>query len=136
VCDLLAALNRVAGEWPVVHERDHEPTGFQWLEANDADHSVYGFLRWGYAGGAALACVANFTPVPRGGYRVGLPWSGDWQVLVDTDSPRWAGSGYSGYSFDGSSTVPATGVPWQGQPASAVVDLPPLAVLWLAARRP
>ena len=61
--------------WPALYERDHEPTGFQWLDADDADHSMYAFLRWGYAGGTAVACIANFTPVPRPGYRVGLPWA-------------------------------------------------------------
>ena len=66
VRDLLAELNRVVGVWPAIHERDHETTGFQWLDANDGDQSTYSFLRWGYAGGAAVACAANFTPVPRG----------------------------------------------------------------------
>jgi 1,4-alpha-glucan branching enzyme len=136
VRDLLADLNRVTNEWPALYERDHEPTGFQWLDANDADASVYGFLRWGYAGGAVVACVANFTPVPRAGYRVGLPWAGHWDLLVDTDSPAWSGSGFGGYSLEGTRFLATTEVPWQGQPASAVVSLPPLSVVWIGARRP
>ena len=134
VRDLLADLNRVAGEWPVLHERDHEPTGFQWLEADDVDQSVFGFLRWGYGGGTVLACVANFTPVPRPGYRVGLPWEGQWQLVMDTDAPVYGGSGYG--PSEASGVHASTEVAWQGQPASAVVDLPPLAVRWLVARRP
>ena len=70
--DLIADLNRRSTDWPALYERDHEPTGFQWLDANDADNSMYSFLRWGYAGGTAVACVANFTPVPRMGYRIGV----------------------------------------------------------------
>ena len=101
VRDLLTDLNRRAEEWPCVHERDHEPTGFQWLEADSADESIYAFLRWGHGGGSSVACVANFTPVPRQGHRIGLPWSGEWQVLVDTDSPAWGGSGYAGYDVGG-----------------------------------
>ena len=70
VRDLLADLNRLLpNDWPALYERDHEPTGFQWLDADDADHSMYSFLRWGYAGGTAVACVANFTP----GAAPGLP---------------------------------------------------------------
>jgi 1,4-alpha-glucan branching enzyme len=137
VRDLLAELSRTASRWPALYERDHEPTGFQWLSADDALQSVYAFLRWGYAGGAAVACIANFTPVPRSGYLVGLPWAGDWEVLVDTDSPAWGGSGYAGYDVAGGVRVTATtDIPWQGQPASAAISVPPLGVVWLAARRP
>ncbi|MFM7044271.1 MAG: 1,4-alpha-glucan branching protein GlgB [Ilumatobacteraceae bacterium] len=137
VRDLLAELNRLTTSWPALYERDHEPTGFQWLAADDAQHSVYAFLRWGYAGGAAVACVANFTPVPRRGYLVGLPWDGTWQVVLDTDSPAWGGSGFGGYDTAGAVAVEASAAtPWQGQPASAAVDVPPLGVVWVAGRRP
>ena len=135
VRDLLTDLNRRAEEWPCVHERDHEPTGFQWLEADSADESIYAFLRWGHGGGSSVACVANFTPVPRQGHRIGLPWSGEWQVLVDTDSPQWGGSGFSRSSLDIAAVHASDDVPWQDQPASAVIDVPPLAVVWLGARR-
>ena len=133
VRDLLAELNRVSSQWPSLWERDHEPTGFQWLDADDAVHSVFAFLRWGYAGGHAVACIANFTPVPRPGHRVGLPWPGDWQVLVDSDNGQFGGSGYRGQL----ATVTASADnAWQGQPASAAFDLPPLGVVWLGAARP
>ncbi len=135
VRDLLAELNRVASEWPAVHERDHEPTGFQWLDADDADNSVYAFLRWGFAGGTAVACLANLTPVPRPGYRVGLPWAGTWELLVDTDMPAWGGAGAGGFVFGGAGFEADTKIAWQGQPASTVVDLPALGVLWMGSRR-
>ena len=136
VRDLLAELNRLSVRWPVLHERDHEPTGFQWLDADDADHSVFAFLRWGFAGGSALACVANFTPVPRTGYLVGLPWEGAWEVVLDSDSPAWGGSGFGGYGSGSTHVVASGATPWQGQPASAAVEVPPLGVVWLASRRP
>jgi 1,4-alpha-glucan branching enzyme len=135
VRDLLAELNRRAAQWPALYERDHEPTGFQWLDADDADHSVYSFLRWGHAGASAVACIANFTPVPRSGHRVGLPWAGKWELLLDSDSPAWGGSGFGGYTIEGTAFAGSVDVPWQGQPASAVFDLPPLSVVWLGARR-
>ena len=132
VRDLIVALNGAAERWPAVWERDHEATGFQWLAADDADQSIYAFLRWGHAGAHAVACIANFTPVPRSGYRVGLPWAGEWAITLDSDAAQFGGSGFGG----GRVIVAATDGSWQGQPASALVDLPPLGVLWLAARRP
>jgi 1,4-alpha-glucan branching enzyme len=131
--DLLTELNALSARWRSLWERDHEPTGFQWLDADDAIHSVYAFLRWGHAGAQAVACIANFTPVPRPGYRVGLPWPGEWEVLLDSDGGQFGGSGYRPAV---KSMTATDDVAWQGQSASAVVDLPPLAVLWLGAARP
>ncbi|MEI7548226.1 MAG: 1,4-alpha-glucan branching enzyme, partial [Actinomycetota bacterium] len=137
VLDLMAELNRLAREWPALYERDHEPMGFQWLDADDAEHSVFALLRWGYAGGKAVACIANFTPVPRAGYRVGLPWSGTWELLLDTDSPAFGGSRFAGFRFDEANHFEATSdVPWQGQRSSVLIDIPPLSVLWLGSSRP
>ncbi len=132
VRDLIAALNRMADEWPAVWRRDTDPAGFQWLDADDAAHSIYPFLRWDRDGDSAVACIANFTPVPRRGYRVGLPWAGTWRVAVDTDDTAYWGSGLRG----GAAEVDAVDVAWQGQGASAVLDLPPLAVVVLGARSP
>jgi len=136
VRDLLAEINRRCGSWPALYERDHDPMGFQWLDADDAENSTFSFLRWGHAGASAVACVANFTPVPRAGHRVGVPWAGQWELLVDTDSPAWGGSGFSGYSLEGTMIPAAPDTSWQNQPASVVVDLPPLSVVWLGSRRP
>jgi 1,4-alpha-glucan branching enzyme len=133
VRDLLTELNRIAVEWPALWERDDEEAGFQWLAADEELESVFAFLRWGASGERSVACVANFTPVPRPGFRVGLPWAGRWEVLVDTDAPVFGGSAFR----DGAPQVVATAdVPYQGQPYSAQVDLPPLGVLWLGAARP
>ncbi|MFM2078687.1 MAG: 1,4-alpha-glucan branching enzyme [Actinomycetota bacterium] len=136
VRDLLAELNRRCGAWPALYERDHDPMGFQWLDANDADNSMFSFLRWGHAGASAVACVANFTPVPRPGHRIGLPWAGQWELLMDSDSPAWGGSGFSGYSLEGTVFTAGTDIAWQHQPASVVVDVPPLSVVWLGSHRP
>ncbi len=132
VRDLLAHLNSVSDEWRALWERDHETSGFQWLDADDADHSVFAFTRWGHAGASAVVCIANFTPIPRRGYRVGLPWAGEWEVIADTDGPSFGGSGFRG----GSPVVAGEATAWQNQPASGVLDLPPLAVVWLGGARP
>jgi 1,4-alpha-glucan branching enzyme len=133
VHELLRDLGRLAHDWSAMSDRQHDASSFQWLDADDAEHSVYAFLRWGVEGGDAMVCVANLTPVPRAGYRVGVPWAGTWQVIVDTDEGRFGGSGHR-------ASAPQwleAGTPlWQGQSASVVLDVPPLAVVWLAARRP
>mgnify|MGYP001277096953 FL=1 len=125
-------MNHASDAWPAVWERDDDAGGFQWLDADDADSSIYGFLRWAVDGNHAVACVANFTPVPRAGYRVGLPWTGAWEVVIDTDAAGFGGSGFAG----GRTTVEADATPWQGQPCSALIDLPPLASVWVARHRP
>ncbi len=133
VRDLVAALDAAADSWPAVWERDDDPAGFEWLDADDAEHSVYAFARWAIDGLHAVVCIANFTPVPRPGYRVGLPWPGEWEVVVDTDAAWCGGSGSRG----GETVVRAElAMPWQGRPVSAQLDLPPLGVVWLAAHRP
>ena len=133
VFELVRELNRLSDAYPAVWERDHESSGFQWLDADDASHSVYAFVRWGDQGDRAVICLANLTPVPRSGYRFGTPWAGEWQVGLDTDASEWGGSGMR----NGAPAVTAVvGSSWQGQGASALVDLPPLGVLWLAATRP
>jgi 1,4-alpha-glucan branching enzyme len=133
VLDLVSELNEVEAAWPALWEQDGEPAGFRWLDADDATHSLFAFARWARDGHECVVCVANFTPVPRAGYRVGVPWAGEWKVLLDTDGWYFGGSGSRGSEHD---TLQATGdLEWQGQPASLIVDLPPLAVLWLGARR-
>jgi 1,4-alpha-glucan branching enzyme len=131
VQELVRALNRAAAGWRAVWETDSEAAGFQWLDADDAEHSIYGFLRWSSDGAQVVACIANFTPVPRDGYRVGLPWGGEWRVVVDTNATYFGGTGLAGVR----SVWAADGEPHQGQPASAFVTLPPLSVLWLGADR-
>jgi len=127
VHDLLCELNRHAGKQRALWVRDDEPGGFQWLDADDVEHSLYSFIRWGEAGGAPVVCVANFTPVPRGGYRVGLPSPGTWAVIVDTDASPWWGSGLRDSMVD----IVASGDAWQGQPHSAIVDLGPMSSIWM-----
>jgi 1,4-alpha-glucan branching enzyme len=134
VSELVTALNAAATDWVALWEQDDRPEGFQWLVADDADNSMYAHLRWARSGNEVVACVANFTPVPREGYRVGVPWKGTWDVIIDTDAPRYGGSGY--LAVEKSSPIATSDIPWQGQPCSIVIDVPPLAVLLIAARRP
>jgi len=128
VHDVIAEMSRSADAFPALWRRDTDPAGFQWLDADDATHSMYAFLRWGDHGAAAVACIANFTPVPRPGYRVGLPWNGEWEVVLDTDAAAWWGSGHRSIG----PVVATDDEPWQGQPSSALLDVGPMSMLWLA----
>ena len=130
VRDLVIELNRVAEEYPAMWRRDDDPGGYQWLDPNDAQHSTYSLIRWDLDGGQPLVCVANFTPVARDGFRVGVAHRGAWSVVLDSDAQRFGGSGAP------IGDIRATATPWQGQAASLLIDLPPLAVVMLAASPP
>ncbi|MDT8915295.1 1,4-alpha-glucan branching protein GlgB [Amycolatopsis sp. PS_44_ISF1] len=123
--DLVRRLNLGYRETPALYSGDVRPEGFQWIDANDSGGNVLSFLRIG-SDGSRLACVANFAGVPHHDYRVGLPAAGRWTELLNTDAEAFGGSGVGNLG-----AVEATEHPWHGQPASAVLQLPPSGVLWL-----
>ncbi|WP_082190111.1 1,4-alpha-glucan branching protein GlgB [Frateuria defendens] len=127
---LIADLNRVLVEEPALHQLDHRPEGFAWVTHEDAAHSVYAFLRYAEEAAPVLA-VSNFTPEPRRGYRVGVPWGGYWRELVNTDSGHYGGANLG--NGGGVHTVP---VPSHGQSQSLELLLPPLATVLLRAELP
>ena len=125
---LVRDLNAAYRAHPALWTRDVSPDGFRWINADDAANNTFAFLRVG-DDGSLVACVANFAGVPHEGYRLGLPRTGRWQEIVNTDADHYGGSGVGNLG-----EVHAEDVPWQGQPASAVVRVPPLGVLWLRPR--
>ena len=122
-------MNRLEAELPALWRLDHSPEGFRWLEANDADHSSYTFVRFGQGDDAPVVVVANLTPVARPGHRVGVPRGGRWRAVLNTDDARWWGSGTE--PMLGNESDADESVPWNGQPASLLLTLPPLSVVWL-----
>jgi 1,4-alpha-glucan branching enzyme len=125
---LVEALNHLYQGAPALWEDDTNPAGFEWIDANDADQSVLSFIRRRQHGGVgdAVVCIANLTPVPRYGYRLGLPAPGRWRELLNTDAVEWGGSGIGNWG-----AVEATDVRWHGLPWSTALTIPPLGVLWL-----
>ncbi len=123
---LVRDLNRVYGETPALWEDDFEPSGFRWLEPNDAPANVLAFARFGKDAKKPLVCVCNLSPVPRYGYRVGMPRAGRWREALNTDSAFYGGSGEGNLG-----EVKAEPLPWHDQPFSAELTLPPLGVVWL-----
>ncbi|MDQ0654553.1 1,4-alpha-glucan branching protein GlgB [Pseudomonas cedrina] len=122
---LVGDLNRLYREEPALHEQDDAPQGFQWLIGDDALNSVYAWLRWSKDGKPVLV-VANFTPVPREAYTVGVPFAGRWKEVINTDAEMYAGSNYG----NGGEVI-TLDEPRHGQPVSLSLNVPPLGVLIL-----
>jgi len=123
---LVRDLNRAYRDEPALWEIDSEPAGFWWLEPNDASSNVFAFARASRDAERVLVCVSNLSPVPRQGYRLGLPRPARWREALNTDSNYYGGSGWGNYG-----AVEAEPLPWHGQPVSAEVTLPPLSTVWL-----
>jgi 1,4-alpha-glucan branching enzyme len=123
---LVRDLNRLHRSLPALHARDCEPEGFRWIDADDEAQSVFTWLRFDGAGGPPVAVACNFTPVPRHGYRLGLPAAGAWREVLNTDSPAYGGAGLGNLG-----RVVAADAPAFGLPASVELLLPPLGALYL-----
>jgi 1,4-alpha-glucan branching enzyme len=124
--DLVRDLNRIYREEPAFWEVDFSHEGFRWIEPNDAANNVLVFARVSKDGERQVVCIANLAPVPRESYRLGLPLEGEWTELLNTDSAFYGGTGIGNMG-----KVIAEATPWHDQPFSAVLTLPPLAVVWL-----
>jgi 1,4-alpha-glucan branching enzyme len=119
---LVRDLNRLYRDTPALHQRDCEGDGFDWLIADDRQNSVFAWARKA-PGQPPVAIVSNFTPVPRGGYRVPLPQAGRWAEILNTDAGIYGGSG-TGNMGGVTATDGERGI-------SAELTLPPLATIWL-----
>jgi 1,4-alpha-glucan branching enzyme len=119
-------LNRVYRQESALHELDCENAGFEWIDCNDSEQSVVGFMRKGYSGGDLVVVVCNFTPVPRAAYRLGVPRGGWWRELLNSDALEYGGSG-----LGNAGGVEATPETWRERPATISLLLPPLAILIL-----
>jgi 1,4-alpha-glucan branching enzyme len=128
---LVRDLNRVYRGEPALWEVDFEPAGFYWIEPNDAASNVLAYARTSKDFSRVLVFAANLSPIPRGPYRLGLPRSGRWRELLNTDSTFYGGSDMGNLGG-----IEAEPIPWQGQPFSAEITLPPLAALWLVPEEP
>ena len=123
---LVRDLNRLYKDEPALWEVDSDPTGFWWLEPNDADSNVLAFARASKDAMRVVVFAANLSPVPREGYRLGLPRATRWREAINTDSKFYGGSDVG--NLGGIEPEP---IPWHNQPVSALVTLPPLAAVWL-----
>jgi len=125
VSRLVTDLNTAYKAAPSLWSQDHTGDGFQWIDASDAAGNVLSFLRYG-TDGSVMACVVNFAGSPHEDYRLGLPSTGTWREVLNTDALTYGGSGVGNLG-----QVVAHNEPQHGQPASAVLRVPPLGAVWL-----
>ena len=107
-----------------IYRLDNDADGFQWVDCSDADNSTYSLLRVDGQGRAVLV-VINATPIPRPGFRVGVPGPGRWDEVLNSDAQDYFGSGWGNYGG-----VEAERVPFHGRPYSLNIALPPLSVVY------
>jgi 1,4-alpha-glucan branching enzyme len=119
-------LNKLYRREPALHLRESDWTGFEWIDAGDSINSTVSFMRKADNPDDSIVVVCNFTPVPRHNYRVGVPASGYWRELLNSDAGLYWGSGQG--NIGGVDAVP---VPYHGKPYSVNLTLPPLGILYL-----
>jgi len=117
-------LNALLTSTPALSDLDNDPEGFRWVIGDDAASSVYAFLRLSAEGDPVLF-VANFTPVVRSGYRIGVPVAGSWDEVLNSDDVRYGGSGVTNES------VLADDISTHGHDQSLELTIPPLAAIFL-----
>ena len=126
--NLVRDLNRIYRDTAALHELDFNAEGFEWIDWQDADSSVFCWLRRARDGGFVV-CVSNFTPLVRHAYRIGVPQQGRYHELLNTDSIKYDGSGVGIHGDIHTDNISA-----HGRAQSLQIDLPPLATLMLKIR--
>jgi 1,4-alpha-glucan branching enzyme len=126
VRQLVRDLNGLLRSHASLHERDADQAGFEWIDCNDADNSIMSFVRYSEDRGDALVFVCNFTPVPRSGYRVGMPAAGQYVELLNTDAIEYGGS-----DVRNAGVLATEPIATHGRDQSLALTLPPLATLIL-----
>jgi alpha-1,4-glucan:alpha-1,4-glucan 6-glycosyltransferase len=122
------ALNRLYREVPSLHDRDHHPEGFEWIDCHDREASVLTFARWsGDEANAPTLVVCNFTPVARSDFRVGVPREGTWELILNGDDESFGGGGVQPAD---SSAIASEPIEANGREHSLSLTLPPLATMF------
>jgi 1,4-alpha-glucan branching enzyme len=124
-------LNAKYHELKELHEVDYDWKGFEWIDCNDYLESVLSFLRYGKERDTALMIACNFTPVPRYQYRIGVPYGGFWDEILNSDGRMYGGSGLG--NFGG---LEAEEVTHHGRPFSLSITLPPLGIVMFRGKTP
>jgi 1,4-alpha-glucan branching enzyme len=117
-------LNHLYRNEPALYELDFENAGFEWVDFSDQEASVISYMRKGRSGGERILAVFNFTPVPRVGYRVGVPEGGFWREVLNSDAGEYGGSGFG--NFGG---VEATAESCHYRDHSLMITIPPLGMV-------
>lgn len=120
---MIADMNRLYKNEPALYERAFSHDGFEWIELNDAQNSVLSYVRKGHDAADTLVMVANFTPVFREKYRIGLPGEGSWKEIFNTDKEEYWGSGQLN-----AKSIMSENIPYHGRQHSLELSVPPLGI--------
>ncbi|MCV3766745.1 1,4-alpha-glucan branching protein GlgB [Rhizobium sp. TRM95796] len=121
----VADLNRIYAQEPALQFGDLDSRGFEWAATDDAKNSVIAMLRYSEDRNEAVLAVSNFTPTPKSGYRIGVPFPGRWTVVFNSDAEIYGGSN------QGVVEAWADQEASHGRDFSIVLTLPPLATVYL-----
>ncbi len=119
-------LNRIYLSQPEFFDDDYSWQGFTWLDLHDAQRSILSYARHSQKYGKTILVACNFTPVPRYGYRLGVPQPGVYEELLNSDSEDFGGSGVVNPDY-----IDSLPHPFHEQPNSVEITLPPLGVVYL-----
>jgi 1,4-alpha-glucan branching enzyme len=125
----LGRLNQLYRELPALHARDYESAGFEWIRLHDSANSILSYLRRGHQERDWVLVVANFTPVPREHYRIGVPVGGLWDEVFNSDAAIFGGS-----NVGNAGCVEAVHGECDGRDFSVTVTVPPLGAIFLRPR--
>ena len=121
---LVRDLNAVYRATPSLYERDCRADGFEWVEENEGDESVFAWIRRGNGTTPPVLIVSNFTPVERQNRRIGVPEHGFWAERLNTDSEHYGGGGCGNFGGLHSDQIAAS-----GRAQSLNITLPQLSTL-------
>lgn len=123
---LITDLNHLYQSTPALYEQDVESYGFQWIQCEDWQQSTYAFIRWSKNREECVIVAMNCTPVPRHGFRIGVPVRSFYQETFNSDAAIYGGSDMGNIGGMYSDEVPM-----HGFADSIQLTLPPLAVVML-----
>ncbi len=120
---LIKDLNKIYKTYPALYEKQFSPEGFQWIDYGDAENSVLTYIRKGNDEKNDLIMAANFTPVPRENYRIGIPKTGSLKEIFNSDAKKYGGSGSK------NSAVKTEKKPWHSFDESIEITVPALGIV-------
>ncbi|HVG25298.1 MAG TPA: 1,4-alpha-glucan branching protein GlgB [Thermoanaerobaculia bacterium] len=124
----LEDLNKAYRDVPAMHELDMSPEGFEWIDCCDTENSIVSLTRYPKSRdvGQSVVAVMNFTPLQRHNYQIGVPRSGHWREVLNSDATLYGGSGQGNMGGVDASPIPLHGRKW-----SVTLTLPPLGAVFL-----
>ena len=118
-------LNHFYRKETILHENEFGPETFEWIDFHDWEQSVISFIRKGHSSKSMIVVVCNFTPIPRYNYRIGVPYNGNWQEVLNSDSKQYGGSSHGNFDI-----LQAEQIFVQGRSYSISLTLPPLGIIF------